>query len=98
MLNSHHRTSPIRTFLLPVVVLVVLAAVRIGGSDPVHIKVNCGVNNYDVTGWDRDDGYVTGGADWPNPDSLLISTAGVANAAPIDVYKSVRHRNPHVYN
>lgn len=49
-----------------------------------------------VAGWDRDDAYVTGGSDWVNQNT--IDVAGVADAAPADVYKSVRHLSPHDYD
>ncbi|MBN1809910.1 MAG: DNRLRE domain-containing protein [Planctomycetes bacterium] len=60
-----------------------------------HIKINCGSNTYDVVDWERDDGYVTGGSDWTNPNT--VDTSGVANAAPAEVYRSVRHTGPHSY-
>ena len=53
------------------------------------MKINCGSNSYGVAGWEQDDAYVSGGSDWTNPDT--VDTAGVANAAPAQVYKSVRH-------
>jgi len=59
------------------------------------LLINCGSNDHDVSGWTRDDAFVSGGADWTNPDS--VDTAGVANAAPALVYKSVRHQSPHSY-
>jgi len=73
------------------------AQVLVASTPDVHVKVNCGSNTYDVAGWERDDGYVSGGMDytWPNPDA--VSTAGVTNAAPADVYKSVRH-TAHTYS
>ena len=60
------------------------------------LKINCGSNEHDVDGWLRDDAFVTGGQDWINPDTVDIT--GVDNAAPAEVYKSVRHKSPHVYN
>lgn len=59
------------------------------------LRINCGDNAYDVTGWQRDDPFVSGGQDWVNPND--IDTSGVTNAAPHDVYKSVRHQSPHAY-
>jgi len=66
------------------------AAVNVSTQPPLHLRINCGDNAYDVTGWSRDDDFVNGGEDWTNPDS--VDTTGVANAAPPDVYKSVRHK------
>lgn len=72
------------------------------GSAPVTVaevalplRINCGSNDHDVDGWDRDDLFVSGGSDWVNPDE--VDTSGVANAAPAEVYKSVRHTSPHAY-
>lgn len=62
---------------------------------PRHMMINCGDNAHDVTGWERDDGYVTGGSDWTNDSN--VDTAGVVNAAPALVYKSVRNQSPHHY-
>ncbi|MBW1807635.1 MAG: hypothetical protein JRJ87_05525 [Deltaproteobacteria bacterium] len=62
----------------------------------VPVSINCGSNEYDVAGWIRDDAFVSGGSDYVN--SNTIDTAGVANAAPADVYKSVRHQSPHDYS
>ena len=58
-------------------------------------KINCGDNAYDVTGWERDDAYVTGGADLNNTGT--ITTTNVAGAAPNQVYKSVRRQSAHTY-
>ncbi|HUU03768.1 MAG TPA: malectin domain-containing carbohydrate-binding protein [Myxococcota bacterium] len=60
------------------------------------IRINCGSNDYDVSGWIRDDAFVNGGGDYVNPDT--VATAGVANAAPAEVYKSVRNKSPHGYD
>ncbi|GAG20943.1 unnamed protein product, partial [marine sediment metagenome] len=69
--------------------------VAVTATGALHIKINCGSNSFDVAGWDRDDPYVTGGGDWTNPDSGSFTEAdvigGVANAAPLDIYKSVYH-------
>lgn len=71
------------------------ARVRVADAPDIHIKVNCGSNTFAVSGWDSDDDYLTGGEDhtW----SSAVSTSGVANAAPDDVYKSVIHRD-HSYS
>jgi hypothetical protein len=61
-----------------------------------HKKINCGDNAYDVAGWERDDGYVSGGSDLTNTGT--ITTANVAGAAPDLVYKSMRHQSQHSYN
>jgi len=66
------------------------ATVNVSTQPPLHLRINCGDNAYDVTGWSRDDDFVSGGEDWTNPDS--VDTSGVANAGPADVYRSVRHR------
>jgi len=66
------------------------AAVNVSTEPPLHLRINCGDNAYDVTGWSRDDDFLNGGEDWTNPDS--VDTTGVANAAPADVYRSVLHR------
>lgn len=60
------------------------------------LRINCGSNDYDVAGWERDDVYVSGGQDWTNPND--VDTSGVADAAPALVYKSVRHLGPHAYD
>ena len=59
------------------------------------LLINCGSNDYDVAGWNRDDPFVSGGEDWVNPND--VDTTGVTNAAPPEVYKSVRHQSPHSY-
>ena len=66
------------------------ASVNVSSLPPLHLRINCGDNAYDVTGWSRDDDFVSGGEDWVNSNS--VDTTGVANAAPADVYRSVRHR------
>ncbi len=63
----------------------------------VH-RINCGMDRYNSAEWEADNAYVSGGAEWGNPDSLLISIAGVANAAPVDIYKTVRRQSPHSYD
>lgn len=73
------------------------ATVRVAKAPDTHIKVNCGSNSFAVDGWEQDDGYLSSGDaaethDW----SGTISTSGVTNAAPADVYKSVIHRD-HAY-
>lgn len=59
-----------------------------------HLRVNCGNNDYDVTGWERDDGYVSGGADYVFG---TVNTGSDPSEAPADVYKSCRHQTPHSY-
>ncbi len=71
------------------------ASVRVEGT-ALPLRINCGSNDYDVTGWNRDDPFVSGGADWVNPND--VDTSGVSNAAPAEVYKSVRHQSPHSYS
>ncbi|HUU00985.1 MAG TPA: malectin domain-containing carbohydrate-binding protein [Myxococcota bacterium] len=65
-------------------------------STALPIRINCGSNDHDVAGWLRDDAFVSGGSDYTNPDS--VDTTGVVNAAPAEVYKSVRHESPHSYD
>jgi len=60
------------------------------------LKINCGSNEHDVSGWLRDDIFVTGGGDWVN--SNVVDVAGVSDAAPTEVYRSVRHKSPHSYS
>jgi len=60
------------------------------------LRINCGNNNYDVADWIRDDSFVSGGEDWVNPGTVDVT--GEENAAPHDVYKSVRHSSPHSYS
>ena len=71
------------------------ASVQVEGT-ALPLRINCGSNDYDVSGWNRDDPFVSGGADWVNPNN--VDTSGVPNAAPAEVYKSVRHQNPHSYS
>ncbi len=65
-------------------------------STLLPLRINCGSNDHDVDGWLRDDPFVTGGEDYVNPDT--VDTSGVQNAAPPEVYKSVRHLSPHSYS
>jgi hypothetical protein len=60
------------------------------------LRINCGSNDHDVSGWMRDDAFVSGGADWTNPN--VVDTSGVQDAAPADVYRSVRNQSPHSYD
>ncbi|MBD3390653.1 MAG: hypothetical protein GF418_01395 [Chitinivibrionales bacterium] len=73
-----------------------IAQVRVATTPDIHVKVNCGDNRFDVDGWDPDDDYLNN-----NPSnhtwSGTVDIAGVENAAPQDVYKSVVH-NDHDYN
>jgi Tol biopolymer transport system component len=71
------------------------ASVQVEGT-ALPLRINCGSNDYDVAGWNRDDPFVSGGTDWTNPN--VVDTSGVVNAAPADVYKSVRHQSPHSYS
>ncbi|MBW2703887.1 MAG: PD40 domain-containing protein [Deltaproteobacteria bacterium] len=65
-------------------------------SIALPIRINCGSNSFDVDGWLQDDPFVAGGEDWDNPNSVDVS--GVTNAAPQEVYQSVRHSTPHAYS
>jgi hypothetical protein len=62
-------------------------------TDPasLHLKYNCGPNTPSVSGWEKEDQYVSGGADYAFTTSM--GTAGVANAAPAELYKTVRHQD-----
>lgn len=51
-----------------------------------HLKANCGG---DVAGWENASTYATGGD--PFTFSANVSTAGVAGAAPAEVYRTVLH-------
>jgi uncharacterized protein (TIGR03382 family) len=70
------------------------ASVQVEGI-ALPLRINSGDNDYNVAGWNRDDPFVSGGADWVNPND--VDTSGVQDAAPADVYKSVRHQSPHAY-
>lgn len=61
----------------------------------LRMKINCGDNALAVAGWEPDDPYVTGGEDWTNPNTISVN--GVEDAAPADVYKTVRHQD-HSYS
>jgi hypothetical protein len=60
------------------------------------LQINCGSNDHDVSGWTRDDAFVSGGGDWVN--SNTVDTSGVQGAAPAEIYRSVRHLSPHSYD
>lgn len=65
--------------------------ITVVGYLPVDIKVNCGDNSPSVDGWEADNDYTSNGDAYDfggNPD-----VSGVDNAAPVDVYKTVRHNN-----
>ena len=62
----------------------------------VHLKINCGDNGHDVAGWERDDAYVQDGEDYVFATGFDVT--GVTNAAPAEVYRSVRHLSPHSYS
>lgn len=65
------------------------ATITVTDPDALHLKINCGSKEHDVDGWERDDSYMSGGSDYTFGGSF--STAGVTNAAPAGVYKSVVH-------
>jgi hypothetical protein len=71
------------------------ASVQVEGT-ALPLRINSGSNDYDVAGWNRDDPFISGGEDWVNPND--VDTGGVVNAAPVEVYKSVRHQSPHSYS
>ncbi|MBD3242527.1 MAG: hypothetical protein GF331_18200, partial [Chitinivibrionales bacterium] len=73
-----------------------IATVTIAVAPAVHLKINCGSNDYDVAGWERDDGYLDPSDGGGNFVWASISTDGVENAAPADVYTSVIHYD-HTY-
>lgn len=66
-----------------------VATITITDPSSLHLKINCGPNEHDVAGWERDDEYLTGGVDFSFGGS--VSTAGVTDAAPEGVYKGVVH-------
>jgi hypothetical protein len=76
------------------------ALITVSDPDALHMKINCGPNELAVSGWEQDDSYLTGGKDYNFNDD--ISTEGVANAAPADVYNTVVHYDKadevHSYN
>ncbi len=76
------------------------APITVSDPDALHMKINCGPNERAVSGWEQDDPYLTGGKDYNFNDD--ISTEGVANAAPADVYNTVVHYDKadevHSYN
>jgi hypothetical protein len=71
------------------------AKVYVNGTPFVHMKINCGDNAYDVSGWERDDAYVSGNGDYVF--SQAVSTSGTVNAGPADIYKSCARAAPHTY-
>jgi hypothetical protein len=71
------------------------ASVFVVDPASLHLKINCGPNMPAVEGWDTDDGYVTGGADYTFGSAVDVS--GVANAAPAELYRTVRHQD-HSYS
>ena len=77
------------------VILKDTSIIVVSTSEGFHKKINCGYNAYDVAGWERDDAYVSGGADITNTGT--ITTANVPGAAPDLVYKSMRRQGPHIY-
>ncbi len=76
------------------------ATVTVKDPNALHMKINCGHNDQDVTGWERDDPYMSGGSDYTFGGS--VATDGVQNAAPEGVYLSVVHYanagDPHYYD
>lgn len=67
------------------------ASVVVIDPDAIHLKINCGDNALAVEGWQSDDDMVSGGSDWTNGSA--VSVAGVEDAAPDLVYRTVRHGN-----
>lgn len=61
----------------------------------IHLKINCGVDDINVTGWEQEDAYVDAGDEYLF--SQAVDLTGVTNAAPADIYRSCRHRAPHTY-
>ena len=62
----------------------------------IHKRIDCGTNSLAPAGWLTDDSYLTGGTDYDITGT--ISTTGIAGAAPVNVYKSVRRGSPHSYS
>ncbi len=61
----------------------------------IHLKINCGVDDINVTGWEQEDNYVDAGDEYLF--SEVVDPTGVTNAAPADIYRSCHHRAPHTY-
>jgi len=59
------------------------------------LRLNCGANLTPVEGWVADDYFVRDGRD--TPAEMTVASAGVANAAPTDVYRSARESYQHSY-
>lgn len=76
------------------------ATVTVKDPNALHMKINCGHNDQDVAGWERDDPYMSDGSDYTFGGS--VATDGVQNAAPEGVYLSVVHYanagDPHYYD
>ncbi|MBI3180617.1 MAG: PD40 domain-containing protein [Myxococcales bacterium] len=71
------------------------AVVVVAAPLSLPVRINSGSNDYPVEGWLADDAFVSGGADWINPNDVEVS--GVPEAGPPALYKSVRHQSPHSY-
>ncbi len=78
--------------------LVAEASVEVVESIPVTIKVNCGDNSPAVSGWESDAQYLVSGSEGdPYDFGGAHDLSGASNAAPHDVYQTVRHKN-HAYS
>jgi len=67
------------------------ASVKVVSFAPVDIKVNCGGNALSGTVWASDEEPANGGT--PFTFDITPVVTGVTNAAPADVYKTVRHQD-----
>jgi MYXO-CTERM domain-containing protein len=66
------------------------ATVNVVSESQIHLKINCGDDAFTPPGWENDGPYLVGGVDFVFGENF--ETAGVANAAPEDVYITCRHR------
>jgi len=71
------------------------AWIMVSRKDCVYRKIDAGANSYCPAGWETDDAYVSGGSDVNN--AAAVSVAGVAAAAPANVYASARRGSAHSY-
>ncbi len=68
------------------------ATVLVMDPSVVRLRINSGgCSTLSVDGWEPDVPYAQGGTCWENP--AMIATGGVENAAPADVYRTVRRES-----
>ncbi|MBD3243437.1 MAG: hypothetical protein GF331_22800, partial [Chitinivibrionales bacterium] len=72
------------------------AQVTVAEVPPLHLKLNCGGSG--VAGWDSEVPYLVAGSTGSSHDfGSDADVTGVTDAAPAQVYRTVRHRN-HQYD